>query len=152
MRISVKSPKRATNWFLSTTIYSKQATTRNCRCQISKRRYGHCRNRLWKGKSMREVDSRTLTRLYRCRRLSAVSVGRGTLKPDSFRDRNSVYFRATKSIQRSLPLLEWPFYVSFRVFQGDRPGWDGDLSTSACLRIGPAGDDTRTHAVFSRIR
>ena len=31
-----------------------------------------------------------------------MSVGRGTLKPDSFRDRNSVLFRATTSIQRSL--------------------------------------------------
>src|SRR5216684_2213123 len=59
-------------------------------------RYGRCRNRPWKGKSMREVDSRTLTRLCRCRRLSAVSVGRGTLKPDSFRDRNSVLFQGNE--------------------------------------------------------
>src|SRR5438132_8242164 len=57
------------------------------------------------------VEPPNRTKLCRCRRLSAVSVGRGTLKPDSFRDRNSVLFRATKSIQRSL-LLEWPFYVS----------------------------------------
>src|SRR5216684_8064858 len=65
-------------------------------------RYGRCRNRTWKGKSMREVDSRTLTRLCRCRRLSAVSVGRGTSKIGPFQDRNLVLFRATKSIQRSL--------------------------------------------------
>src|SRR2546425_6824120 len=48
------------------------------------------------------VEPRTLSQLYRRNRLSAVSVGRGTLKPDSFRDRNSVLFRATTSIQRSL--------------------------------------------------
>src|SRR5439155_7702301 len=48
------------------------------------------------------VEPRTLSQLYRRNRLSAVSVGRGTLNPDSFRYRNSVLFRATTSIQRSL--------------------------------------------------
>src|SRR6266508_3671040 len=48
------------------------------------------------------VEPRTLTKLYRMNRLSAVSVDRWTVKIDLFRERNSVLFRATKSIQRSL--------------------------------------------------
>src|SRR5216684_8457483 len=55
------------------------------------------------------VEPRTLSPLYRMNRLSAVSVDRWTVKPDLFRERNSVLFRATKSIQRSLPFWSGRF-------------------------------------------
>src|SRR5713226_3835837 len=42
------------------------------------------------------VEPPNRTKLCRCRRLSAVSVGRGTLKPDSFRDRNSVLIQGNE--------------------------------------------------------
>src|SRR5207245_9699760 len=48
------------------------------------------------------VEPRTLSQLYRRNRLSAVRVDRRMLKIDLFRDRNSVLFRATTSIQRLL--------------------------------------------------
>src|SRR5438132_4383180 len=80
---------------------NKASTRKHERCQIS--RVGT--DVVQEGMESEEyagVEPRTLSQLYRRNRLSAVSVGRGTLKPDSFRDRNSVLFRATTSIQRSL--------------------------------------------------
>jgi hypothetical protein len=87
---------------------------------------------------MRGSNLGTLSQLYRMNRLSAVSVDRGTVKIDLFRERNSVLFRATKSIQRSPSFLDWPFYVSSTVCRGHRASRRGPPSAAACAAAGHA--------------